>query len=282
MLKALYKYQKEITMRKLLLAMLALCLSGMLCADILDASAYPVPARDETLKQSIKWYRVSAEKKALYRQAFTLGTQYVEKTVKEQNLQPKTWGVILDIDETTLDNSAYFAKYMNCLDDESTFEANITIPGMSVALPGVKNFTQKVHDLGGYVSMVTNRDGSFEDKEGNVMDTTAKTLKRENIYYDQLITSNYRDNKTPSDKNPRFKAVETGDNYDSSLMVWSNKLPAHKVIAYFGDNIQDFPVLKQKNLIDVSGESDVFDKFGNGYFILPNPMYGSWEANELK
>ncbi len=276
------KSYSKIIMKKLLTTIFILSLATILCADILDSSAYPVPAKDETLKQAIKWYRVSAEKKALYRQAFALGTRYVEKLVKEQKLEPKTWGVVLDVDETALDNSAYYAKYMNCLDDESVFEAHVTIQGTSVALPGVKEFTQKVHDLGGYVSMVTNRDGSFEDKEGNVVDATIKMLKREGIYIDQLVTANYKDAKNPSDKNPRFKAVETGDNYDSSLMIWSNKLPAHKVIAYFGDNIQDFPLLKQKKLMDVLGESDVFNKFGNGYFILPNPMYGSWESNEFK
>lgn len=248
-----------------------------LCTISAHAEIYKIPKPDETLIQSIKWYHVSAEKKALYRQTFFAGTEYVKKIVDNQNLKPKTWGVILDIDETVLDNSQYFAKYTNCLMNENTFEAHVTMPGKSTALPGVKAFTETVHKLGGYVSLVTNRDGTFLDKTGTALDATIKTLHNEGVYFDQLIMANYRDATNASDKNFRFEAVKTGK-YDKKLMVWSNTLPAHQIVAYFGDNIQDFPVLKQKNLVDVSGDSEEFDIFGNGYFILPNPMYGSWQG----
>ena len=84
--------------------------------------------------------------------------------------------------------------------------------------------------------MVSNRDGSFSDN-GSVMTTTVANLKQQGVYFDQVLLANQRDSKTPSDKIHRFNAVNTA-NYDASQMVWSNKLPAHKVIAYFGDNIQ--------------------------------------------
>jgi len=44
------------------------------------------------------------------------------------------------------------------------------------------------------------------------------------------------------------------------------------VIAYVGDNIQDFPGLSQANPGDSS-------HFGQDFFVLPNPMYGSWVGN---
>jgi predicted secreted acid phosphatase len=149
----------------------------------------------------------------------------------------------------------------------------------STALPGVAKFTQLVHDLGGYVSLVSNRDGSFKDETGSVLDTTIQNLKHEKIYFDQVVLANRRDSKTPSNKNPRFNAINTG-NYDAKQMVWSNKLPTHKVIAYFGDNIQDFPKFKQNEANSLDENSSEFGMFGKGYFILPNPMYGSWEANQ--
>jgi len=256
---------------------LAACTASLIVFSIsaFASEAIPLPPKDPTLKQAIKWYRDSAEKKALYREVFAAGYQYIQNTVKESELKPKTWGIVLDIDETTLDNSAYFYKYENCLDDESTFETYVTIPGKSTALPGVKEMVKKVHSLGGYVSFVTNRDGSFKDSEGNSLDATVQTLKNNDIYFDQVILSNYKDSATPTDKNLRFKAVEEGTGYNPNDMVWSNELPAHKVIAYFGDNIQDFPKLKQPGMVNQDADGNAFDKFGNGFFILPNPMYGS-------
>ena len=85
----------------------------------------------------------------------------------------------------------------------------------------------------------------------------------------------------PKDKNPRFNAITTGK-YNAQIMFWSNKLPAHRVIAYFGDNIQDFPNFKQSNTVTLEDDDTKFDKFGNGYFILANPIYGSWVANTEK
>lgn len=67
--------------------------------------------------------------------------------------------------------------------------------------------------------------------------------------------------------------MQTGE-YNKNIIL-TNKLPAHKVIAYFGDNIQDFPNLKQKNM--QKADAKAFKKFGSKYFIMPNPMYGSWQ-----
>ena len=70
----------------------------------------------------------------------------------------------------------------------------------------------------------------------------------------------------PSDKNPRFESVALG-----------KTLAAHApldVVAFVGDNILDFPGLTQA--IRQAGEG-AFSEFGVRFFLLPNPMYGSWE-----
>jgi predicted secreted acid phosphatase len=48
---------------------------------------------------------------------------------------------------------------------------------------------------------------------------------------------------------------------------------------WLGDNIQDFPMLTQTLR---SGPDSAYNKFGVSYFLLPNPMYGSWEKAEYK
>jgi len=74
-----------------------------------------------------------------------------------------------------------------------------------------------------------------------------------------------------SDKNSRFIAVQQGKA--------PSKLPAHEVITYVGDNVEDFPGMRQKMLIDLPTTDTAFQKFGKEWFLLPNPIYGSWTGN---
>jgi predicted secreted acid phosphatase len=72
----------------------------------------------------------------------------------------------------------------------------------------------------------------------------------------------------PSDKNPRFEAVARG--------TTPAGLPPLEVVAFVGDNINDFPGQSQA----IRGQGDqAFTDFGERFFMLPNPMYGSWERN---
>lgn len=102
------------------------------------------------------------------------------------------------------------------------------------------------------------------------MSATIENLKKQNIFFDQVVLANHTQSKEPKNKNPRFYAVKSGT-YDAENMVWSNILKPHQIIAYFGDNIKDFPNLTQ------NAENKIFDNFSHGYFIMPNPMYGSWQ-----
>ncbi len=45
---------------------------------------------------------------------------------------------------------------------------------------------------------------------------------------------------------------------------------------WLGDNIHDFPGMTQAVR---SAGAAAFDAFGDRYFILPNPLYGSWVEN---
>jgi predicted secreted acid phosphatase len=72
----------------------------------------------------------------------------------------------------------------------------------------------------------------------------------------------------PSSKGPRFEAVAQG--------TTSAGLPPLEVVAFVGDNVQDFPGLGQA--IRTQGD-EAFALFGARFFLLPNPMYGSWERN---
>ncbi len=229
--------------------------------------------------QAIKWYRSSAEQKALYNQAFSVGYSFIDNWVKTNKAKPHTWGVIMDIDETILDNSWYFKQCHNLARNQNDFSHYVAIPAKSVAIPGSAKTTCAIQKAGGYVSLISNRDGAYRDKTGDVISATIKNLKQQGLCFDQILFANDKQAADLTDKNPRFKAVSSGK-YDATQMVWSAKLPAHKVVAYFGDNIQDFPKFKQIDMYNASGNAQEFDIFGHGYFIMPNPMYGSWDMDQ--
>jgi predicted secreted acid phosphatase len=46
------------------------------------------------------------------------------------------------------------------------------------------------------------------------------------------------------------------------------------IVAFIGDNILDFPTLAQS--ARVQGQA-AFSEFGVRFFVVPNPMYGSWQ-----
>jgi 5'-nucleotidase (lipoprotein e(P4) family) len=259
-------------MKNLLISILTLTIFSTVFAGNSEVICSPYAAKEQSIEGAVHWYHDSAEKEAVYREIYVLGLKYVRYQVLDQQLKPHTWGVIIDVDETGLDNSLYYSKCNIAPSDENVFSKYISTREFSKAAPGVKTFAQSVKNLGGYVTFITNRDGSY----GGVLDSTAENLKKEGVYFDQIVLANRKEARSPSDKNPRFDAIASGK-YDSKEMVWSNKLPAYKVIAFFGDNIQDFPKLKQADMIQSKNREQELSKFGDGYFIFPNPIYGSWQ-----
>lgn len=196
---------------------------------------------------AVRWYRASAEMRAAHEQTFVAAARQLRELA--QGLPRGSWAVILDVDETLLDNSAYgvgFGRYTPATWDIWT--ARQTAP----ALPGAVRFTGTVRELGGVVALVTNRgQHACADTEGN--------LRRVGIAYDLILCMT-----GSSDKDPRFAAVQSG----------TAGLPPLQVLMWLGDNIEDFPQLSQ--------ETPDLGQFGTRYFVLPNPVYGSWEGLALK
>jgi 5'-nucleotidase (lipoprotein e(P4) family) len=234
-----------------------------------------VPGEPETSANynATKWYRDSTERNAQYNQVFTIGLEKVSAQVKAQKLKKKSWGVIMDIDETVLDNSQYEKQgVLGCSSYNAKAMYTFMEQSISPATPGAHNFTCNIQKLGGKVVLVTNRDGTFDDK---IQDATIANLQHSGICFDNVIFAN---GSKDSNKTPRFNAVIKGDYKD---IIAAEKIKPLKVVAYFGDNIQDFPNINQKEAIKQDPNGKFFQPFGQIYFSLPNPTYGSWESNSF-
>jgi 5'-nucleotidase (lipoprotein e(P4) family) len=239
--------------RRVILVFLVLSAAG--CAPAAQRSVPPPPvtARD-VLPEAIRWVRASAEHRALFLQVFDAASARVREVAAGR--ERGTWAVILDADETILDNSEYQRRRaaQGLGFTTETWDAWVR-EQKATALPGAGAFLRLVRELGGRIAIVTNRDDV-------VCAETRRNLEALGLVSDVVLCRV----KGLSDKNPRFEAVQRG--------TADPGLGPLEVVAWIGDNIQDFPALTQELR---SQGADAFSAFGRSYFMLPNPMYGSWE-----
>lgn len=218
-------------------------------------SSSPGTSAPEELPGNIQWVQRSAEYAALSLQAFRVATAHVEASAKGK--APGTWAVIADADDTLINNTEYQARLARnrTRHTEDLFTA-WAAERASTPVPGARTFLNRVRELGGRIAVVTNR----------IMvqcpDTEA-VFKQLGLVYDVMLC---RPDGASSDKNPRFNAVAAGTTAAGARL---------EVVAFIGDNIQDFPGGSQA----LRGQDEsAFAAYGVRYFILPNPMYGSWET----
>lgn len=241
-------------------AFLAICIAGCTAAPTVAPSpaAPSATAATSAPANDVKWARASAEHDAIYIETFRAAAERLVSLSAAH--QRGTWGVILDADETVLDNSEYEASRIPFGESfDSRAWAAWIAQGRAPALPGAVTFTTRVRELGGKVVIVTNRDEP-------ACPITRANLQRASIQADLVLCKTSTD-----DKNPRFDAVQNGSAAPG--------VPAIAVLEWIGDNIQDFPHLSQ----EIRNEPEAaFAKFGDSYFALPNAMYGSWQKNPFR
>lgn len=207
---------------------------------------------------AIHWVRSSAEYRALCAQTYAAAGERLAADVGTRTR--RSWAVILDADETVLDNSLYQKERGGKPYDEASWAAWVKRREAG-AVPGARAFLETVQRLGGVVAIVTNRAAAL-------CDDTRSNLTQLGLPFDVVLC---QPAGAGSDKQPRFRDVAEGRAAPG--------LPAVEIAAWVGDNVRDFPDGSQA-LRDAPAAA--LAPFGARYFVLPNPMYGSWEKNPEK
>jgi 5'-nucleotidase (lipoprotein e(P4) family) len=219
---------------------------------IASSVAAAPPARDP---DAIRWVRDAAEYRATVMQVYRQATARVEAEAVTR--KAGTWAVVLDADETVISNLTYQVERSRAglaYSPESWREW--VSRRAATPLPGAAAFLTRVHDLGGRIVIVTNR------LQSECEDTIA-VFRLHALRYEAVLC---RSDGGPSDKNPRFETVAAGQ-----ATAGTGPLA---VVAFVGDNILDFPQASQASARE---NATIFDAFGVRYFVIPNPMYGSWQ-----
>lgn len=173
-----------------------------------------------------------------------------------QTPSSKPYSVILDIDETVLDNSPYQAKNVK---NGKTFNPKSWDKWVkskkAKAVPGVKEFLNYANEKGVKIYYVS-------DRADSQVDATKENLESEGLPVQDKSQLLFLKNEMTS-KESRRKMV--GESTDIALLC--------------GDNLVDFAEFSKTSQTDrTKMMSELENEFGNKFIILPNPMYGSWET----
>lgn len=210
----------------------------------------------------LSWFRDSAERQAVYSEVYAEAWRRVQAATAQGSdaaVSPSknsVWGVVLDIDETVLDNSEYQARLAVTGRPFEALTWNAWVAEkLAPAFAPAKEFISKVKSHGGRVILVTNR---LESQ----CESTRANLGTDGVDFDDLLCAQ----SEPPEKETRFADIQSG----RALA----KVGPVRVVLFIGDDIRDCQGQTQ-------GSYDL-GKFSDRCLALPDPMYGSWTANPYR
>lgn len=178
---------------------------------------------------------------------------------EETNADPgQPPAVILDLDETTLDNSGYEARAIRkgITYDKPLWREWVAESAAS-AVPGAKEFLLYAQSRGVTPFYITNRD--FDPEHPG----TRRNLELLGfpLTADTLLMRGGR---------PEWRSDKSGRR--------AHVAATHRVLLVIGDDLNDFTNAREKSHADREAiMARTRDWWGTRWFMLPNPMYGSWE-----
>ena len=217
---------------------------------------------------AVLYQQKAAEYRALAYQAFNLARLRLDADLDPKNLKllPKNErdmprAIIVDVDETVLDNSPSQARAIktgrpfNMEDWYAWGEMRKAKP-----IAGAVEFLNYAVSNGVKVFFVSNRDEVQKQATiDNLIAAGFRDVGPENV----LLRQKDAQGNGISTKTPRREFV--GEKY--------------RVVLLMGDNLDDFAdVFERKSVAGRFFETDRFrDEWGKRWIVLPNAMYGTWE-----
>jgi acid phosphatase len=212
------------------------------------------------------WVQTSAEFNALSSSIYRTARESLERALADASwtaLPEQTTGyqalpgaVIMDVDETVLDNNAAQGQFI--LDGtpyvSATWRAWVDAAA-APPLPGAREFITFAESRGVKVFYVTNRDAAEQQKTIANLNAAGITASDDNV----LVVG---ENGWTSDKTARRREVAK----------------THRVLLLVGDDMNDFvstASLTPTQRVTLSQQHA--DRWGRSWILLPNPQYGTWD-----
>ncbi len=234
------------------------------------ATAQQIKVEADSRYGGVTWMQNSAEYRLLTRQTYRLalaqlsiGSQDRKWSADEAQIvaggfEQKSPAIILDIDETVLDNSAFNARNIVQGKQYTTESWNAWCQeGRADAIPGALEFVKGAEGLGVTVFYLTNRVDEVKVATIKNLNELGFAATDENV-----LTSN--------------AAAGRGDDKVSRRALVGEQ---HRIVMLVGDSMSDLcsgmdvPNTKRRN--EVAAEK--VDLLGSRWIVLPNPVYGGWQ-----
>jgi len=238
-----------------------------LIVSLLFISCHSKAKTDEAFLATL-WLRASGEYHAICEQTYQMARESLIKALADESwtaaleqqndfskLPP---AIIFDIDQTILDNSPIKAKMIKAQVD---FDAQMWIDWIEdakiPAINGALEFTNFAKSLGIKIFYVTNRLKEYEKATS------------ENLLYLEFPMDSTIDVILTKNEFPEW----TEDK--SSRRAYLAK--HFRILFMFGDELNDFVSARVSAKERIKLTNLYRQYWGKKWFILPNPIYGSWE-----
>lgn len=223
------------------------------------------------------WMRESIEYKAICAEIYKSATEKLDSALNnklwsaeisqsnDENIWDKKPAIIIDIDETVLDNSKFFQE----LDEADTvfnypMWKNWLARANASAIVGSIDFIKFAERKGIEIFYISNRQCIDSDslkcpeQEYTIQNLAKLGIKTDD--YHVLLKDEYK-------------------NWTSNKQVRREILTEqYRILMIIGDDLNDFV----NNAINLDSQEkykhfiDYYNFFGERWFLLPNPKYGSW------
>ena len=172
----------------------------------------------------------------------------------------KPIAIILDVDETVLDNVRFQARAIISGLSYPNGWIDWGLEASAEPVPGVSSFLKNASEKGIKIFYVTNRVAELEE-------ATRKNIKNLGLPFDE-------------DRDVLLMRDENGwgsDKVSRRALVAKD----YRILMLVGDQLTDFISLEEATT-DIDSRKELAEKYsdmwGQKWFMLTNPMYGKWEG----
>ena len=251
----------------------AACLAAGSCASRTTTPAAPAAAASTPTHENLNavaWMQTAIEYEAAAVQAYRLAgmqmetalktpswTAAIEQTGDASKLPP---AVVLDIDETVLDNTYYQARLVRDrgVFADATWSAWVN-EARATPIPGALEFTKRAAAAGVKVFYISNRMAPLEAATRTNLQALGFPLAADT---DTILSRGERPEWQASAKGPRREHVARN----------------YRILLLIGDDLGDF-VVNAAGTVEERRQRTAPNAawWGERWIMIPNPTYGSWE-----
>jgi acid phosphatase len=241
-------------------------------ATAVAVASNPCPAASAATLNATLWMQTSAEYQAITREVYRTARTQLDLALADPawNALPESTpaatappAIVLDLDETAIDTSAQTARQIkegHGYTDQGWQQ--FSAAGNSRAIPAALDFLKYAASRGVAIFYVTNRNANEEP-----------ALRR------NLAALGFPLSDAPDNVLVRSERPEWGSDKSSRRMFVAS---SYRVLELLGDDLNDFVAAAGKPLAERDALLNRYDdQWGRRWFLLPNPVYGSWERSLL-